>query len=76
MAQTVGFHVDNLVTKDYLDARFSKFESRIEARFSQQDLRIENRLSGMDMKLNVIIAIMAITAASVVPMAIRTFFAT
>lgn len=69
MAEAFGFYVDNLVTKDYLDAR-------LESRFSQQDLYIEKRLSGLDVKLNVMAAILAVIAASVVPLAVSTFLAT
>ncbi|WP_439106026.1 hypothetical protein [Congregibacter sp.] len=107
MAETFGFYVDNLVTKDYLDARFSELEARfdasfsehdarlearfsdqdvrlenrfsdqdlrLEARFAKQDLYIEQRLSGLDVKLNVMAAILTVIAASVVPLAISTFF--
>ena len=87
MAETFGFYVDNLVTKDYLDARldarfseqdgritqrFADQDARIEARFSQQDLYIEQRFSRIDVKLNVMAAILAIIAASVVPLAISS----
>lgn len=76
MAETFGFYVDNLVTKDYLDARldarFSEQDARIEARFAQQDLYIEQRLSRIDVKLNAMAAILAIIAASVVPIAISS----
>ena len=98
MAETFGFYVDNLVTKDYLDARldacfaeqdgritkrfaeqdariearFAEQDTRIEARFAQQDLYIEQRFSRIDVKLNAMAAILAIIAASVVPLAIST----
>ena len=79
MAETFGFYVDNLVTKDYLDARLdtllARQEAKIEARFAQQDLCIEQRLSGIDVKLNVMAAILAVIAASVVPLAISTLLA-
>ena len=65
MAETFGFYIDNLVTRDYLDAR-------LESRLAQQDLYIEKRLSGLDVKLNVMAAILAVIAASVVPLAIST----
>ena len=81
MAETFGFYVDKLVITDYLDARFSEQEARLEARFSEQDVRlearfaqqdlyVEQRLSGLDVKLNVMAAILAVIAASVVPLAI------
>ena len=87
MAETFGSYVDNLVTKDYLDARLdarfleqdaridarlAEQDIRIEARFSQQDLYIEQRFSRIDVKLNMMAVILAIIAASVVPMALNT----
>ena len=86
MAETFGFYVDNLVTRDYLDARFSEQdarietrfteqEARIEARFAQQDLYLEQRFSRMDVRLNVMAAILAVIATSVVPLAIGTLLA-
>ena len=89
MAETFGFYIDNLVTKDYLDARLdarlleqdaridarlAEQDIRIEARFSQQDLYIEQRFSRIDVKLNMMAAILAIIAASVVPLALNTLF--
>ena len=82
MSETFGYYIDNLVTKDYLDARFAEQdarietrfaeqESRIEARFSQQDLYIEQRFSRLDAKLNAMAAVLAIIAASVVPLALN-----
>lgn len=81
MAETFGFYVDNLVTKDYLDARFAEQDGkidkrfaaqdiRIEARFAQQDMYIEQRFSRIDVKLNVMAAISAVIAASVLPLAL------
>ncbi len=90
MAETFGFYVDNLVTRDYLDAkldarfaeqdtrieaRFAQQDSLIEARFSQQDLYMEQRLSHIDTKLNVMAAILTVIAASVVPLALGTLLA-
>ena len=85
MAETFGFYVDNLVTRDYLDARLdarfaeqgnriekrlSEQEVRMAARFAQQDLYIEQRFSRIDIKLNMMAAILAVIAASVVPLAL------
>ena len=105
MAETFGFYVDNLVTRDYLDARFAEQDARLdarlaeqearlearlaeqdrrmearfaeqdarlEARFAKQDLHIEQRFSGIDIKLNAMAAILAVIAASVVPLAIKS----
>lgn len=74
MAETFGFYVDNLVTRDYLDARldarFAEQDGRIDARFAQQDLTIEQRFSRIDVKLNAMAAVLGIIAASVVPLAL------
>ena len=79
MAETFGFYVDNLVTRDYLDARldarFTEQDGRIDKRFAEQDLYIEKRLSRIDSKLNVMAAILAVIAASVVPLALGTLLA-
>lgn len=79
MAETFGFYIDNLVTRDYLDARldarFAEQDARIETRFAQQDLYIEQRFSRIDGKLNVMAAILAVIAASVVPLALNTLLA-
>jgi len=55
-----------------IDRRFSEQEVRLEARFAQQDVYIEQRLSAVDVKLNVMAAILAVIAASVVPLAVST----
>ena len=72
MAEAFGFYADNIVTKDYLDARLdaalglqsvaferrmSELESQMNARFARQDLRINS--------LTVMVA--AIFVATVVP---------
>ncbi len=72
MAEAFGFYADNIVTKDYLDARLdaalgsqsvaferrmAELESRMNARFAHQDLRINS--------LTVMVA--AIFVATVVP---------
>ena len=76
MAETYGFYVDNLVTKDYLsallDARFTEQDIRIENRFAQQELYTEQRCSRLDVKLKVMAAMLAVIAASIVPLAIGT----
>ncbi len=76
MAETFGFYVENLVTRDYLDARlkaeFAQQGARIEARFAKQDLYIEQRLSRIDAKLNVMAAILTLIGASTIPLAIAT----
>tara|TARA_R110002110_G_scaffold96839_2_gene249080 strand:- start:11634 stop:12014 length:381 start_codon:yes stop_codon:yes gene_type:complete len=48
MAEAFGFYADNLVTRDYLDARLDALESRISQRFAEQDARWEQRFSEQD----------------------------
>jgi hypothetical protein len=42
MEQAMGFYVNNLVAKDYLDARFDAFEAKLEKRFGEQDAKFEH----------------------------------
>ena len=41
---------DELVTKDYLDTRFSKFESRMDLRFAASDGKLKDMESRMDLR--------------------------
>ena len=45
MTQVFVHNMDALVTKDYLDTRFSEFETRLEARL---DAKMERRFNRMD----------------------------
>jgi hypothetical protein len=51
MEQTMGFSVNNLVTKDYLDERFDVSDARVERRLSEQDTKFEKRFFEQDLKL-------------------------
>ena len=42
---------DALVTKDYLDTRFSEFESRVDLRFVEADSKIKDLESRIDLRL-------------------------
>jgi len=46
MGEAFGFYVNDLVTRDYLDAtldaRFAEQDARIDARFAEQDVRFAN----------------------------------
>ena len=65
---TVFIHnFDALVTKDYLDTRFSEFESRMDLRFAEERSRMDLRFAGMETRfarvnvmLGVILAALAI----------------
>ena len=50
MEQAMGFYVNNLVTKDYLDARFDVSDAKLERRLSEQDTRFEKRFAEQDAK--------------------------
>jgi len=43
MGEAFGFYVDDLVTRDYLDAR-------LDARFAKQDARLDERFAQMDVR--------------------------
>ncbi len=58
MAEAFGFYVDNIVTKDYLDAT-------LDARFAQQDARIETRFAQVEGTLRLHSALLAIIAVAV-----------
>jgi hypothetical protein len=51
MEQAMGFYVNNLVTRDYLDARFDVSDAKVERRLSEQDTKFEKRFSEQDLKL-------------------------
>jgi hypothetical protein len=51
MEQAMGFYVNNLVTKDYLDARFDAFEAKFDKRFGEQDAKFEKRFAEQDLRI-------------------------
>ena len=62
MAEAFGFYIDNLVTREYLDARLATLEQGLEKRFA-----------GIERTLALHSWIMAITAAGVLLPQIRDF---
>ena len=46
----MGFYVNNLVTTDYLDARFDVADAKLERRLSEQDTKFEKRFAVQDAK--------------------------
>ena len=62
MAEAFGFYIDNLVTREHLDARLAKLEQVLEKRFA-----------GIERTLTLHSWIMAITAAGVLLPQIRGF---
>ena len=62
MAEVFGFYIDNLVTKEHLDARLADL-----------DVVLERRFSGVERTLTLHSWIMVITAAGVLLPQIRAF---
>ena len=58
MEQAMGFYVNNLVTKGYLDAtldaRFAEQDLRIEKRFAEQDAKFEQRFNKAESDMRVL----------------------
>jgi len=56
MKEAFVHNVDALVTRDYLDTRFTEFETRIEAnmdkRFSAMEAGVDKRFSSVDQRFN------------------------
>jgi fructosamine-3-kinase len=55
MKQAFGMYIDDVITKDYLDAtldaRFAEQDLRWESRFAEQDLRWESRFAEQDLEM-------------------------
>ena len=55
MKQAFGMYIDDVITKDYLDAtldaRFAEQDLRWESRFAEQDLKMEQRFAKQDLKI-------------------------
>ena len=67
-----------LVTKDYLDTRFSEFEARMDLRFAESESRVDQRFAGIDTQLarvsvlqRVILAALAIPVLQTVLLWVR-----
>ena len=50
----MGFYVNNLVTKDYLDARFDVADAKLERRLSEQDTKFEKRFNNSESDMRVL----------------------
>ena len=51
MKEAFVHNVDALVTRDYLDARFTEFETRLEAKIDRRLAGLDNRFAGIDIRL-------------------------
>ena len=58
---------DALVTKDYLDTRFSEFESRVDLRFATLESRMDVRFARVNAMLGVILVAVAIPVLQTLP---------
>ena len=65
---------DALVTKDYLDTRFSEFETRIETKMDRRFAGIDVRFEQVDGKFRLLFWMQALTIACVVMPVLRDFF--
>jgi hypothetical protein len=51
MKEAFVHNVDALVTRDYLDARFTEFETRLEAKIERRFAGLDSRFAGIDVRL-------------------------
>ena len=55
MKEAFVHNVDALVTRDYLDTRFTEFETRVEAnmdrRFTAMEINVDKRFTAMEIKV-------------------------
>jgi hypothetical protein len=65
MGQAFGYYVGEIVTKDYLDARFREYDAHMEARFSQQDHRMHALFTKLEAQLKLHNWILAVLTAAV-----------
>jgi hypothetical protein len=56
MKEAFVHNVDALVTRDYLDTRFTEFETRVEAnmdrRFTAMEINVDKRFTAMEIKVD------------------------
>jgi len=63
MTQVFVHNMDALVTRDYLDTRFTEFETRLEAKL---DAKMERRFAEMDVRfarINVLLGVILVAVA-------------
>ena len=64
---------DTLVTRDYLDTRFTEFETRIEAKMDRRFAAVDVRFERMQGRFNLVYWMQGLTLACVVVPLIRSF---
>ena len=63
---------DTLVTRDYLDTRFTEFETRIEAKMDRRFAAVDVRFERMQGRFNLVYWMQGLTLACVVVPQIRS----
>ncbi|MCP5188083.1 MAG: hypothetical protein H6991_09965 [Pseudomonadales bacterium] len=64
---------DTLVTRDYLDTRFTGFETRIEAKMDRRFAAVDVRFERMQGRFNLVYWMQVLTLACVVVPLLRSF---
>ena len=64
---------DSLVTRDYLDTRFTEFETRIEAKMDRRFAAVDVRFERMQGRFNLVYWMQGLTLACVVVPLLRSF---
>ena len=73
MKEAFVHNVDALVTRDYLDARFTEFETRLEVRTDRRFAEFYLRLERMEGKFNLVYWMQGLTIVCVVIPVIRGY---
>jgi len=73
MKEAFVHNVDALVTRDYLDARFTEFETRLEVRTDRRFAEFDLRLERMEGKFNLVYWMQGLTIVCVVIPVIRGY---
>ena len=73
MKEALLHNVYALVTRDYLDARFTEFETRLEARTERRFAEFDLRLERMEGKFNLVYWMQGLTIVCVVIPVIRGY---
>ncbi len=72
MTQVFVHNMDALVTRDYLDTRFSEFATRLEARI---DAKMERRFAEMEVRFARVNVLLGVILVAVVIPVLQTIFA-
>ncbi|KAA1188923.1 hypothetical protein F0M18_17115 [Pseudohalioglobus sediminis] len=66
MTQVFVHNMDALVTRDYLDTRFTEFETRIEAKMDRRFAQVDARFAEMEVRfarINVMLGVILVAVA-------------